>query len=381
MKTTLSKFFLTLILASFCHRICYSQQNAIPGGDSTNSILMVVSSYGKDGGKVRPGYEFDEFSQAYLIFKDNGYLIDVAAPLAGAVTPDEFNAHKPYNRLTSADTAAMALLKNTKSTAAIHAEDYAAVYIVGGKGAMFDLPYDVALQEFLANFYAREGTVIGAVCHGPAALVNIKNDSNEYIIDGHRMTGFSNKEEEMFGKKWVEEFPFMLEDKLRSRNVHYEHAPVMLPYVISSGKIITGQNPYSTNALATEMVKALGKTPKHRDLYADEQSMLLVKKAIEGDYGWAKNELASSQEKYDVELIAVYGYYGLLDKAADNQAIAKALRITELARPYMFNEHLFLEMAKGRLKLQEQAEAKILLEEILEQKPDFEGAKKILETL
>jgi hypothetical protein len=30
-------------------------------------ILIVISRYGKDGGKTRPGYEFDKFSQAYLI--------------------------------------------------------------------------------------------------------------------------------------------------------------------------------------------------------------------------------------------------------------------------------------------------------------------------
>lgn len=43
-------------------------------------IVMVVSSYGKDMGKVRPGFEMDEFSQAYLIFKANGLMVDVASP-------------------------------------------------------------------------------------------------------------------------------------------------------------------------------------------------------------------------------------------------------------------------------------------------------------
>ena len=40
--------------------------------DQAKKILMVISSNGKDGGKSAPGYEFDEFSHAYYIFKANG---------------------------------------------------------------------------------------------------------------------------------------------------------------------------------------------------------------------------------------------------------------------------------------------------------------------
>lgn len=46
----------------------------------TNKIAIILSSYGKDEGKTRPGFEMDEFSQAYFIFKENGFEIDVASP-------------------------------------------------------------------------------------------------------------------------------------------------------------------------------------------------------------------------------------------------------------------------------------------------------------
>ena len=69
-------------------------------------VLMVLSSYGKDSGKERPGYEFDEFSQAYLIFRNNGLSIDIASPKGGKVEADEFNKEKPYNLSMLKDASA-----------------------------------------------------------------------------------------------------------------------------------------------------------------------------------------------------------------------------------------------------------------------------------
>jgi len=54
-------------------------------------ILIVVSGEGRDQGKTRPGFEFDEFSQAYLIFRDNGFAVDVASPRGGGVEADKYD--------------------------------------------------------------------------------------------------------------------------------------------------------------------------------------------------------------------------------------------------------------------------------------------------
>ena len=137
---------IVLIIALFVPLAVFSQSK-----EASKKILMVLSSYGKDMGAIRPGYEFDEFSQAYLIFKNNGLLIDVASPKGGKVESDKFNTSKLYNQLVMEDKEAMNLLDNTKSTASISASDYDAVYIVGGKGAMFDLPYDPSLQDIILN--------------------------------------------------------------------------------------------------------------------------------------------------------------------------------------------------------------------------------------
>ena len=51
-------------------------------------------------------------------------------------------------------------------------DDYEAIYFVGGKGAMFDFPGNQHIQAIVRDCY-ESGKVIGAVCHGPAALVNV----------------------------------------------------------------------------------------------------------------------------------------------------------------------------------------------------------------
>ena len=148
---------------------------AVHTESNSKKVLMVVSGNGqheKDG-EQKPGYEFDEFSKAYAVFKNNGITVDIASPKGGPVEADKYNAEKPYNAVVLADNAIMEKLKNTLATSSIVAKNYDAVFVVGGKGAMFDLPNDIALQHIIADVYQQQGSV-AAVCHGPAALVNVK---------------------------------------------------------------------------------------------------------------------------------------------------------------------------------------------------------------
>lgn len=347
---------------------------------SNRKILMVVSSYGKDAGKTRPGFELDEYSQAYLIFKANGFGIDVASPKGGTAEPDGFNPEKEYNKAISKDIQAMDWLKNTLPTASLKAKDYAAIYVVGGKGAMFDLPFDPSIQEIIVQIYQDKG-IVSAVCHGPAALVNVKLPNGKYLPEGKVVTGFCNDEETMFGKKWQKEFPFMLEDKLKARGGIYEKGDVMLPQVSVSGQLLTGQNPYSTNALAEQIVRSLGVEPAAREAFADEKSMNLIKKAIEGDWDTARKEIATNKDGLDIELIAVYGYYRSLNANGDKKTIRLALEIMELATPYYFNPTLQLERAACYKNLDDKATARKLLEELIAKDPASDKARKMLDDI
>jgi len=348
---------------------------------SSKKILIVVSSYGKSEGKTRPGFEFDEFSQAYLIFNANGFEVDVASPRGGHAEPDGYNESKPYNKILLQNSEAMHLLWNTKPTGQLKPEDYSAVYIVGGKGAMFDLPFDSALQDIILAIYQKQAGVVAAVCHGPAALVNVKINDTTFLVTNKRMTGFSNEEEDKFGKKWKSEFPFLLEDKLNSRGAMYERSDVMLPQVSVDGRLITGQNPYSTTQLAEEMIRALGFNPISRELYPDERSMQLTKRALNGDIEWAKSELLKNHSLFDIQLIGVYGYYQLLYAKDNQKQITSALEIIELITPLFFDEKLQYEMAKAYLKIKDKPKAKSILKDLIEKKPSFLDARKLMDEL
>ena len=344
-----------------------------------HKVLMVLSSYGKDSGKERPGYEFDEFSQAYLIFRNNGLSIDIASPKGGKVEADEFNKDKPYNLSMLKDASALKKLDNTQPTSSIDAGEYDAIYIVGGKGAMFDLPYDPSLQEIILNLYRREGTVISSVCHGPASFAQVK-DKDEFIVKGVEMTGFTNEEEELFGKKWVPEFPFKLEDKLRSRGALFVQEGFMLSKVAVSGKFVTGQNPFSTPKSAEEVVRMLGLSPVDREFYPDENSIYLIqdlldqKKTFEG----AQQELKENKDDFDLQLIAVYGYYKIMHETDNQTGVRKGVELIELTSPFFFNENLQLFLAKTYRSLNEKDKARGLLGELVAKDLHREEAEKLL---
>lgn len=353
---------------------------ALPAAATTpEKVLIVVSGEGRDGGKMRPGYEFDEFSQAWLIFRDNGLRVEVASPQGGAVEADRFNPAEPFNARVLADPEATKMLAATRGTRELRAEDYAAVYVVGGKGAMFDLPKDLALRTLLADVYERGG-IVAAVCHGPAALADVRLSDGSLLVAGRSLTGFSNEEEAFFGKQWVKEFPYLLEDAMRERGARWQEAPLMMPKLVVDGRLITGQNPYSTTAVAEAIVRATGRTPIAREPWREEATAALVQRHLAGETEASARALAGDRDRYHVELIAAFGYYH--SKAAqDEAAVRSALSVLALASPYMDAPQLKLAQAEAHLKLGERTQARALLEKVLAAKPDMAEARQLMERI
>lgn len=335
-------------------------------------VLMVVSGEGRDEGKTRPGFEMDEFSQAYLIFRRNGLRVEVTSPKGGAVVADKYNAREPFNAELLADADAMRQLAQSRPTAGLEPDDYDAVYVVGGKGAMFDLPQDAALKTLLAGIYQRGG-VVAAVCHGPAALADVKLDDGTLLVAGKAMTGFTNEEESVFGKRWAKEFRFLLEDKMREHGARWEEAPLMMPKVVVDGRLVTGQNPYSTAGVAEAIVRGLGRTPVARQPWRDEATMALVQDFLSGRADAARAALAGDRAAYHVELIGLLGYYQS-QAAGDDAAVRDALGIMQLAEPYMAEPQLQLGIAEAQWRLGQVAQARAAAERILAAHPDLKDA-------
>ncbi|KWV93923.1 type 1 glutamine amidotransferase domain-containing protein [Erythrobacter sp. AP23] len=317
----------------------------------SDRILLVVSSHGRDGGESQPGYEMDELSQAWLVLRDNGFEVDIASPSGGAVVADKFDAEKAYNAAFLADPIAQSKLASTLMLETGMGDRYTGVLVIGGKGAMMDLPFSQVLQQILADTYEREG-VIAAVCHGPAVLARMRTEDGSHFVAGRMLAGFTDEEESSFGKKWVPHFPFLLESELRRIGATFSEGPIMTPHVATDGRIVTGQNPFSVARTADAMIRALGQAPKAREPWADERSMELVRQFAEGDRAPLAQALAEDPAALDPMLIAAWGYYRSLEETIDRAALAQAIAVMELAFPHLQMPEFEGVIAEARRRLE-----------------------------
>ena len=222
-------------------------------------ILIVLTSHDQLGstGK-KTGFWLEEFAAPYYVLEDAGAAITLASPKGGQ-PPLDPKSDLPEN-LTEAtkrfrkDMAAQAELASTVKLANVSADDFDAIFYPGGHGPLWDMP-DNATSIALIEAFVKADKPVGAVCHAPAALVNVRERGGEYLVKGKRVTGFSNTEEETVGLNTV--VPFPLEDRLKERGGVYSKAANGAPYVQVDGQLVTGQNPASSGPAAKELLKLL----------------------------------------------------------------------------------------------------------------------------
>lgn len=252
-------------------------------------ILAVVTSTDSIGrsGK-RTGYELTELSQGYSVFVANGFEVDIASPMGGEppmVLDEEDMGVYDYAFLN--DPMAQRKLKETLLMDRVRIEEYEAIYFVGGKGAMFDFPDNQAIQQSIRTLVELD-KVIGAVCHGPAAFVNVKLADGTPFLKDKQVCSFTNREELFLIKNARELFPFLLEDKLVENGASFFEGPIYLENVVIDGNLVTGQNPWSTWATAEAMVKQLGYEPKMREKSEAENAVSILNVYEKEGYAKAK---------------------------------------------------------------------------------------------
>jgi putative intracellular protease/amidase len=222
-------------------------------------ILMVLTSHeqlGNTGKKT--GFWLEEFAAPYYLLTDAGAAITLASPKGGQ-PPLDPKSDLPENQTEftkrfRADTAAQTALANTKKLTNVSAHDFDAVFYPGGHGPMWDMP-DNPTSIALLEAFVKADKPVGAVCHAPVALVNVRGKNGDYLVKGKRVTGFTNSEEEAVGLTNV--VPFLLEDRLKERGGIYSQATNWAPYVQVDGKLVTGQNPASSRPGAEALLQLL----------------------------------------------------------------------------------------------------------------------------
>lgn len=221
-------------------------------------ILILLTSHEElgPGGKAT-GFWLEELAVPYQVLTQAGAQVDLASPKGGRAPADprSLDSKLPAVLAFQADPAAQAKLAATLPLAKLD-QTYDAVFVAGGHGVMWDLAVDQEVGRLLSRTYEKGG-VVAAVCHGPAGLVNAKAPDGRPLVAGKRVAGFSNEEERGVGL--AEVVPFLLQSKLESLGARYEHGPMWKPFVIRDGRLVTGQNPASSEAVAKELLIALGR--------------------------------------------------------------------------------------------------------------------------
>ncbi|MFP9114452.1 type 1 glutamine amidotransferase domain-containing protein [Flavobacterium sp. RHBU_3] len=220
-------------------------------------ILFVVTSHAEKGTTgEKTGYYLSEVAHPWKVLTEAGYEVDFVSPKGGTPPVDGFDLKDPINKEFWENKQYHNKISNSLKPSQVQAKDYVAIYFAGGHGAMWDLPDNTEIALIAAKIYENNG-IVAAVCHGPAGLVNIKLSNGKYLVDGKKVSGFSNEEEEQVGLTHV--VPFLLEDKLKAVGGTYEKSAPWQTQVTNDKRLITGQNPQSATEVGLEIKEELKK--------------------------------------------------------------------------------------------------------------------------
>jgi putative intracellular protease/amidase len=219
-------------------------------------ILMILTSHDKlgDTGK-KTGFWLEEFAAPYYVFKDAGADITLASPKGGQPpldpSSDTDDAQTEATKRFKADEITQKELADTKVLSTISADGFDAIFYPGGHGPLWDLSEDDDSRKLIEAFNTTDRP-IGAVCHAPAVFKHPKGADGKPLVSGKTVTGFTNTEEE--GAGLTDVVPFLVEDMLKSNGGKYEKGEDWASFVVTDGKLVTGQNPASSEEAAQKLL-------------------------------------------------------------------------------------------------------------------------------
>lgn len=215
------------------------------------AVLMIVTSAARMSNGEPTGLWLEEFAVPYNLLRNAGHEVTVASPRGGAVPIDP----RSVKEEPPADWAdAVARLEDAVPLSGVRSADFVAVFVPGGHGTMFDFPGDPHVAGLLAGFH-HAGKPIAAVCHGPAAFVDVVREDGLPLVDGFTLTAFSDMEEKLAGL--ADAVPFLLSERLRALGAKVENGLPLLSHVREDRNLLTGQNPKSSARLAELLIERL----------------------------------------------------------------------------------------------------------------------------
>ena len=215
-------------------------------------LLMLVTSASQMGQGQQTGLWLEEFAVPYLLFREQQVPLVVASPRGGKIPVDPNSV--PDDDQKTHWSEAIDQLQDTRALEDVWEDGFSGVFVPGGHGAMFDMPDNPLVAAVMERTWA-DGGLLGAVCHGPAALVGLRNEDGSPLVQNRTVACFTNEEEREVGLDEV--MPFLLATRLEELGATLDLADKFVAHAITDGKLVTGQNPQSSEAVARAVINAL----------------------------------------------------------------------------------------------------------------------------
>jgi putative intracellular protease/amidase len=217
-------------------------------------VLIIVSNANAIGpNNRRTGIFLPEVAHPYAEFGKANYQIDFASLTGDTPYLDALElANDPQNLAFLTGEGWEAMQKAVKLSD-VDVSKYDAVFVPGGLAPMVDMPENALLKKVIKETFERNA-VVGAVCHGPVALLNVKLSDGSYLVKGKNITSFTDEEENVYA---LADVPFLLETALKEQGAKFHAAEAWSDHSIADGNLVTGQNPASAKGVAEKMITIL----------------------------------------------------------------------------------------------------------------------------
>jgi len=219
-----------------------------------SKILIIASNANSIGPKNRrTGTFLPEVAHPYAEFEKAGYQIDFATLSGDTPYLDALNLADDPDNLKFLTGKGWADMQKAVKLSTVDVSTYDAIFVPGGLAPMVDMPENTELKKVIAQTYER-GAVVGAVCHGPVSLLNVKLSNGSYLVNGKNIASFTTAEEDNYARPDV---PFDLQTALTKQGAIFHAAAPWSANSIADGKLVTGQNPASAKGVGEKIVAIL----------------------------------------------------------------------------------------------------------------------------
>mmetsp|Transcript_12033 Transcript_12033/g.19968 ORF Transcript_12033/g.19968 Transcript_12033/m.19968 type:complete len:225 (+) Transcript_12033:41-715(+) len=221
--------------------------------------VIIVCTSESDLGGHKTGLWLEELAVPYFLFRKKGYQVVICSTKGGEIPIDDASLQGDFFTATSKefmeDELAMEKIKTSINIGTVDFKTVDAIYLTGGHGTCVDFVSSKELKAAIELMYAAD-KVVAAACHGPIGLAGCNKPDGTPLVAGKTVTGFTNSEEAAV--QLTDKVPFLIETKFIEQGAKYEKGPDWGPKACVDGKLVTGQNPASSEPCAKEVCKLLG---------------------------------------------------------------------------------------------------------------------------